>query len=88
MKPAVFAHNEPVLVEDEQADPRVNHFRTTGPEEGSLIVVPLLGPQSAKDADAVLAGEREIDEVRIDQLLGARALVVGHVPVSIACEQD
>lgn len=40
----VVDHNEPVLIEDERADPRVNHSRSTGAVDGSLIVVPLLGP--------------------------------------------
>lgn len=44
--PWVVEHNEPVLIEDELSDPRVNHFRG-GAVEGSLIVVPLLGPDSA-----------------------------------------
>ena len=40
----VLEHNEPVLIGDEQADPRVNHFRDElGSVEGSLIVVPLRG---------------------------------------------
>ncbi|MEO5966204.1 MAG: GAF domain-containing protein, partial [Candidatus Limnocylindrales bacterium] len=43
----VVDHNEPVLIRDEAIDERVNHFRTTGPIEGSLIVVPLLGPHGA-----------------------------------------
>jgi diguanylate cyclase (GGDEF)-like protein/excisionase family DNA binding protein len=43
----VVDHNEPVLIEDEAADERVNHFRDTGTLEGSLIVVPLLGPSGA-----------------------------------------
>jgi diguanylate cyclase (GGDEF)-like protein len=43
----VVEHNEPVLVEDERTDPRVNHFRETGPMDGSLIVVPLIGPRGA-----------------------------------------
>jgi diguanylate cyclase (GGDEF)-like protein len=47
LAPWVVEHNEPVLIEDELADPRVNHFRSAGPEDGSLIVVPLLGPHSA-----------------------------------------
>jgi diguanylate cyclase (GGDEF)-like protein len=45
--PWVVEHNEPVLVDDELADERVKHFRSTGAVEGSLIVVPLLGPKSA-----------------------------------------
>jgi diguanylate cyclase (GGDEF)-like protein len=40
-------HNQPVLIEDEAADERVNHFRETGTLDGSLIVVPLLGPSGA-----------------------------------------
>jgi len=43
----VVEHNEPVLIRDEAADDRVNHFRETGPADGSLIVVPLLGPSGA-----------------------------------------
>jgi diguanylate cyclase (GGDEF)-like protein/excisionase family DNA binding protein len=43
----VAEHNEPVLIEDQSIDPRVNHFRDLGPPEGSLIVVPLRGPQGA-----------------------------------------
>ena len=40
----VLEHNEPVLISDEQADPRVNHFRDElGSVDGSLIVVPLRG---------------------------------------------
>jgi diguanylate cyclase (GGDEF)-like protein/excisionase family DNA binding protein len=40
----VVEHNEPVLISDEQADPRVNHFRDElGSVDGSLIVVPLRG---------------------------------------------
>ena len=42
----VAKRNEPVLVEDELTDPRVNQFRNEL-VEGSLIVVPLLGPKSA-----------------------------------------
>ncbi len=43
----VVEHNEPVLIMDELVDERVNHFRATGAIEGSLIVVPLLGPDGA-----------------------------------------
>ncbi len=47
----VVEHNEPVYIEDERHDPRVNHFR--GPDvdeswmDGSLIVVPLRGRSGA-----------------------------------------
>jgi GAF domain-containing protein len=43
----VVDHNEPIYIDDERHDPRVNHFR--GPDaddasmDGSLIVVPLRG---------------------------------------------
>jgi GAF domain-containing protein len=43
----VVEHNEPVLIDDERVDGRINHFRSMGPVEGSLIVVPLPGPQGA-----------------------------------------
>ena len=42
----VVAHNEPALVLDEHADPRVNHFRGDA-QEGSLICVPLRGRDGA-----------------------------------------
>jgi diguanylate cyclase (GGDEF)-like protein len=47
----VVEHNEPVYIDDERHDPRVNHFR--GPDyddsamDGSLIVVPLRGRSGA-----------------------------------------
>jgi diguanylate cyclase (GGDEF)-like protein/excisionase family DNA binding protein len=47
LAPWVVAHNEPQLVVDELADPRVNVFRASGPTEGSLICVPLRGRQGA-----------------------------------------
>ncbi len=39
----VLHHNEPQLVVDELADPASSQFDSTGPVEGSLIVVPLRG---------------------------------------------
>ena len=39
----VLQHNEPQLVVDELADRRVLQFDSTGPVDGSLIVVPLRG---------------------------------------------
>ncbi len=39
----VVEHNEPVYIEDETKDPRVNHFRGEEAAAGSLIVVPLRG---------------------------------------------
>jgi diguanylate cyclase (GGDEF)-like protein/excisionase family DNA binding protein len=43
----VVAHNEPALVLDERSDPRINHFRSEGPIDGSLICVPLRGRDGA-----------------------------------------
>src|SRR6185503_18084062 len=45
----VVEHNEPVMIEDERHDERVNHFRDTdpGPVDGSMIVVPLRGRHGA-----------------------------------------
>jgi diguanylate cyclase (GGDEF)-like protein/excisionase family DNA binding protein len=43
----VVEHNEPVYVEDETDDPRVNLFRDEEPAAGSLIVVPLRGRSGA-----------------------------------------
>jgi diguanylate cyclase (GGDEF)-like protein len=60
----VVDHNEPVLVEDERTDPRVNHFREMGAIDGSLIVVPLIGPQGAA---GVLTLERIGTETPFDQ---------------------
>ena len=60
----VVDHNEAVLIEDEAADERVNHFRDTGTLEGSLIVVPLLGPSGAA---GVLTLERLGREQPFDQ---------------------
>jgi len=47
----VVANNEPVYIEDERRDPRVNHFGIPGGDgssmDGSLIVVPLQGRSGA-----------------------------------------
>ena len=43
----VVEHNEPVHIDDERHDPRVNQFRETEGVEGSLIVVPLRGRTGA-----------------------------------------
>ena len=43
----VVDHNEPVYIEDERHDERVNHFRTEDTMDGSLIVVPLRGRSGA-----------------------------------------
>jgi diguanylate cyclase (GGDEF)-like protein/excisionase family DNA binding protein len=60
LAPWVVAHNEPVLVPDELADPRVNHS-AAGPIAGSLICVPLRGREGAT---GVLTVERLGDEDR------------------------
>ena len=51
----VVEHNEPVLVDDERNDERVNHFRNNGDIDGSLIVVPL---RDRDGAHGVLTLER------------------------------
>ena len=43
----VVEHNEPVYIEDETSDPRVNQFRDQEIPDGSLIVVPLRGRSGA-----------------------------------------
>ncbi|MGP1673728.1 MAG: GAF domain-containing protein, partial [Candidatus Limnocylindrales bacterium] len=43
----VVEHNEPVYVDDERQDERVNHFRSVEAVDGSLIVVPLRGRSGA-----------------------------------------
>ncbi|CAN5478719.1 hypothetical protein BH20CHL7_BH20CHL7_02530 [soil metagenome] len=44
----VVEHGEPVYIEDERIDPRVNHFREADSVDGSLIVVPLRGRAGTK----------------------------------------
>ncbi|MFL5757145.1 MAG: GAF domain-containing protein [Chloroflexota bacterium] len=58
----VVEHNEPVLIQDERADERVNHFRSVGPLDGSLIVVPLRGPAGA-------AGVLTLERLGLEQRL-------------------
>jgi diguanylate cyclase (GGDEF)-like protein len=68
----VVEHNEPVYVEDETTDPRVNQFRDEAPAAGSLIVVPLRGRSGAigvltmerLGADNTFSGE-EFDLVKL-----------------------
>jgi diguanylate cyclase (GGDEF)-like protein len=60
----VLAHGEPQLVRDELLDPRVRQFTTTGPLEGSLICVPLRGPDGAL---GVVSMERLGSEERFDE---------------------
>ncbi len=60
----VLQHNEPQLVVDELADPRVLQFDSTGPVDGSLIVVPLRGREGVA---GVLTLERLGRENRFDE---------------------
>ena len=60
----VLQHNEPLLVVDELADPRVLQFDSTGPVDGSLIVVPLRGREGVS---GVLTLERLGREDRFDE---------------------
>ncbi len=60
----VVDHNEPVLIADERHDPRVNHSAGTDIIDGSLIVVPLIGPAGAA---GVLTLERLGQDARFDE---------------------
>jgi diguanylate cyclase (GGDEF)-like protein/excisionase family DNA binding protein len=74
----VVEHDEPVYIRDEREDPRVNH-RDDGPNEGSLIVVPL---RSRGGAIGVLTIERlgvgntfSFDEFELVQLFAAQVSI-------------
>ena len=74
----VVEHDEPVYIRDERDDPRVNH-REDGPNEGSLIVVPL---RSRTGAIGVLTIERlgvgntfSFDEFELVQLFAAQVSI-------------
>ena len=74
----VVEHDEPVYIRDEREDPRVNH-RDEGPNEGSLIVVPL---RSRSGAIGVLTIERlgegntfSFDEFELVQLFAAQVSI-------------
>ncbi len=77
----VVDHNEPVLVADERRDERVNHFRTTGEIDGSLIVVPLIGPQGAAGVLTLerLGIETPFDEQEFDLV----KLFAGQVSIAL-----
>jgi diguanylate cyclase (GGDEF)-like protein len=60
----VVEHNEPALIQDERSDPRVNHLYGVGDVDGSLIVVPLIGPRGAA---GVLTLERLGTETRFTE---------------------
>jgi diguanylate cyclase (GGDEF)-like protein/excisionase family DNA binding protein len=74
----VVEHDEPVYIRDERDDPRVNH-RDDGPNEGSLIVIPL---RSRGGAIGVLTIERlgigntfSFDEFELVQLFAAQVSI-------------
>ena len=74
----VVEHDEPVFIRDERDDPRVNH-RDDGPNDGSLIVVPL---RSRGGAIGVLTIERlgdgntfSFDEFELVQLFAAQVSI-------------
>lgn len=74
----VVEHNEPVLIADQRLDPRVNQFRDDS-ADGSLIVVPLLGPRGA---EGVLTLERlgvgarfDDEEYELVKLFAAQASI-------------
>ncbi|HET7726652.1 MAG TPA: GAF domain-containing protein [Candidatus Limnocylindrales bacterium] len=75
----VVEHNEAAFVEDERSDPRVNHFRGVEEVDGSLIVVPLRGPEGAV---GVLTLERlgrgrrfDLDEFELVKLFAAQVSI-------------
>ncbi|MGZ8528309.1 MAG: GAF domain-containing protein [Candidatus Limnocylindrales bacterium] len=74
----VVEHDEPVYIRDERDDPRVNH-RGVGPNEGSLIVIPL---RNRGGAIGVLTIERlgigntfSFDEFELVQLFAAQVSI-------------
>src|SRR5439155_5210316 len=93
----VVAHNEPVLVQDEASDPRVNQFRSTGQLDGSLICVPLRGREGAT---GVLTLERlgieqrySEEEFELVQLFAAQVSIAlqnaeVHTAVEIRAQTD
>jgi diguanylate cyclase (GGDEF)-like protein len=77
----VVEHNEPVYVEDETTDPRVNKFRDETPEAGSLIVVPLRGRSGAI---GVLTIERlGADNTFTDEEFDLVKLFAGQVSIAL-----
>jgi diguanylate cyclase (GGDEF)-like protein len=75
----VVEHNEAVYIRDETNDPRVNHRDDGGPNEGSLIVVPL---RSRGGAVGVLTIERlgtdnafSVEEFELVQLFAAQVAI-------------
>ena len=60
----VMRTGEPILIADELTDPRVDHFESTGPIAGSMIVSPL---RSRDNARGVLTIERLGENVSFTQ---------------------
>ncbi len=98
----VVEHNEPVLLLDERADPRVNQFRNVeedadGALDGSMIVVPLRGRDGAS---GVLTLERlgagntyTADEFELVKLFAAQVSIAlqnaeAHRAVAIRARTD
>jgi len=76
----VVEHNEPVLIDDERNDPRVNRFRADGsPVDGSLIVVPLRGRDGAIGVLTIerlgLANGFSAEEFELVQLFAAQVSI-------------
>ena len=76
----VLEHNEPMLVDDERNEPRVNHFRDDiGPIDGSLIVVPLRGRGGAIGVLTIerlgLGNRYSAEEFELVQLFAAQVSI-------------
>ncbi len=78
----VLQHNEPQLVVDELADRRVLQFDSTGPVEGSLIVVPLRGREGVSGVLTLerLGGADRFDEEEFElvKLFAAQVSIALH----------
>ena len=80
--PWVVEHNEPQLVVDQLADPRVRQRPTVGPVDGSLIVVPLRGREGVTGVLTLerLGGADRFNEEEFDlvQLFAAHVSIALH----------
>lgn len=78
----VIRTGEPLLIQDELADPRVAHFDSTGPLAGSLIVAPLRAGDGTK---GVLTIERLGSEARFsDEEFDLVKLFAAHVSIALS----
>lgn len=79
--PWVVEHNEPQLVVDQLADPRVRQRPSVGPVDGSLIVVPLRGREGATGVLTLerLGGADRFDEEEFDLV----KLFAAHVSIAL-----